>query len=199
MIDAPKTRAEAQCYRYRVWAGSPNGSPYRPTLCAYEVPEGGRSLLFRQCGKSPGFGPDNLYCRQHANIIQSANTTTHHPMNTTKPKLTDAEINVLIAEACGVEKVTSNAGKFVAWAVNDRWSATPPNYCADLNAMAEAEKTLDGTAKGMVYEFEVRAVICRDAKIRFAPLTTVGGFRLITANPRQRAEAFLRTLGKWTE
>jgi len=37
--------------RYRVWAGSPEGTPEDPTRCIAEVADGGRSPLFHQCGR----------------------------------------------------------------------------------------------------------------------------------------------------
>lgn len=62
----PKTRAEAEAHRYRCWAGSGNGSRFRPENCAAEVPDGGRSVLFHQCHNVPGKGPDGLFCAVHA-------------------------------------------------------------------------------------------------------------------------------------
>jgi hypothetical protein len=72
MIDYPKTRAEAECTRYRVWGGSPKGSPYNPKKCAMEVHDASRSCLFHQCNNKPGHGSDNLYCKMHANIVNRA-------------------------------------------------------------------------------------------------------------------------------
>jgi hypothetical protein len=58
----------------------------------------------------------------------------------------------------------------------------PPDYCNDLNAMHEAEKVL--TFKD--WEF-----YCDELG---------GSFQgCAHATARQRAEAFLRTLGKWEE
>ncbi len=60
-----------------------------------------------------------------------------------------------------------------------------PNYCVDLNAMHEAEKVLtDDQFKWYTYWVE-----------KLMPET---GFRfLLCATARQRAEAFVRSLGKW--
>ena len=52
--------------RYRVWAGSPKGSPERPDRCVIEVPDGGRSVLFHQCERNRGKGDGGLYCGLHA-------------------------------------------------------------------------------------------------------------------------------------
>jgi hypothetical protein len=56
------------------------------------------------------------------------------------------------------------------------------NYCTDLNAMNEAEETLkDGDFWTMAYNLPHQGAL---------------NFR---ATARERAEAFLRTLGKWEE
>lgn len=64
-----------------------------------------------------------------------------------------------------------------------------PDYCADLNAMHEAEKMLTGSLKSG-YGYELWDVVGSK---------TLGAFENINATARQRAEAFLRTLGKWEE
>jgi len=66
MFDYPLTAALAHARRYNTWAGNPDGSAFVPTRCAAEVADGGRSVLFHQCGNAPGYGPDSLYCRVHA-------------------------------------------------------------------------------------------------------------------------------------
>lgn len=65
MFDPPKTREDAVKRRYRQWAGSPKGTPYVPSRCAYEVPDSGRSPLSSQCSRNKGYGPNCLYCKQH--------------------------------------------------------------------------------------------------------------------------------------
>ena len=57
--------------RYRVWAGS-RGTPEDVTRCRYEVPDGDRSVLFHQCARKRGFGPDAAYCKQHSKDEQRA-------------------------------------------------------------------------------------------------------------------------------
>ena len=68
MIDFPKTVTEANQYRYGTWAGNPNGNVYRPLHCAYEVWRD--SFISHQCSRSNGYGPSNLYCKQHAKIVE---------------------------------------------------------------------------------------------------------------------------------
>lgn len=90
--------------------------------------------------------------------------------------MTNEQINVAIAEACG-------------------WKGCPecndpicednfiPNYCKNLNAMHQAEWSLtDDQLWRMAREIERN-----DEQWYFR------------ATARQRAEAFLRTLGKWKE
>lgn len=67
-MNDPMTRVEAENTRYRRWAGNPQGIAYAPALCAKNIPDGGRSVLFRQCRRKPGYGPDGLYCKQHAGM-----------------------------------------------------------------------------------------------------------------------------------
>lgn len=69
MINPPKTKQEAEKIKYGAWSGNPKGYPYNPDFCAYEVPDVVRSVLFHQCCRNPGHGPDALYCRQHAKIV----------------------------------------------------------------------------------------------------------------------------------
>lgn len=100
--------------------------------------------------------------------------------------MTDEQINQRIAEACGWKEVEP-------WLNGDRCfekSNTPcgyriedlPDYCNDLNAMHEAEKTMDEEQWHDYVEY-------------------VGGRweQAMHATARQRAEAFLRALGKWEE
>lgn len=88
--------------------------------------------------------------------------------------MTDEQINAAIAEACGWTCPSCDDPACS--------SALRPNYCNDLNAMHEAEEFLSGNLWiGYVNEL---------ANIE-------GNLFGIRATARQRAEAFLRTLGKW--
>ena len=60
------------------------------------------------------------------------------------------------------------------------------DYVNDLNAMHEAEKTLDTVMKRLDYWDHLY-------------MPTDNEFQACHATARQRAEAFLRTLGKWEE
>lgn len=68
MFNPPKTKAEAEAYRYTVWGGNPDGYRYRPLRCAFEVH---RNPIGCQCERRNGYGPDGLYCAQHAKKIKA--------------------------------------------------------------------------------------------------------------------------------
>lgn len=102
--------------------------------------------------------------------------------------MTDEQINQRIAEACGWEifnKPLTGYG-FAAYSKSPNGDPSPgiPDYCNDLNAMHEAEEFLSGNLWiGYVNDL---------ANIE-------GNLFGIRATARQRAEAFLRTLGNWQE
>lgn len=104
--------------------------------------------------------------------------------------MTDTEINQTIAEYIGYKPLpicTDMTGKPF-----DGWDE-PPNYCGDLNKMHEAEKALRRTcepAPHMVSERLGYADILKEQ---------TGSAGAIFATARQRAEAFLKTIGKWKE
>ena len=98
---------------------------------------------------------------------------------------------IAIAEACG-------------WKVHpkDKWVVIPPNsphsvqplhtlpdYLNDLNAMHEAEKTLN-PIQAAEYARILTSIAWQSEQPVFAPMT---------AKADQRAEAFLKTLNLWKE
>lgn len=83
--------------------------------------------------------------------------------------MTDEQINAAITEAIDADP---------------HWKCAK-DYCSDLNAMHEAERVL--MHADLLFEYGMH--ISRDHKYDY----------LLTATARQRAEAFLRTLGKWEE
>ena len=107
--------------------------------------------------------------------------------------MTNEQINIAIAEACGwVFKtnspfVISPEGKEL-WDDDDPltveialyWKRIP-DYCNDLNAMHEVEKTLNDAQYSCYQEW------CR----------VIVGYHWFSATATQRAEAFLKTIGKW--
>ena len=98
--------------------------------------------------------------------------------------MTNDKINAAIAEACGWTRVnaTHRSGKAPnADYVGDEFI---PDYCNDLNAMNNAEKELC-EQKSDLYFFVLHDV--------------AGNLMYHRATARERAEAFLLTLGKWEE
>lgn len=67
-----------------------------------------------------------------------------------------------------------------------------PDYPNDLNAMHEAEKTLsDADYNEYIHVLNSVCISTAEAGMK------QGRSRIMSATARQRAEAFLRTLGKW--
>ncbi len=95
---------------------------------------------------------------------------------------------IAIAEACN----------FPPWRFGASWIATAGleihgidgtrDYLKDLNAMHEAEKVLNASTQWSRYECELDNIVFRDATIKMWKATAA-----------QRAEAFLRTIGKWED
>jgi len=69
MIDPPKTLKEAEKIEYGSWAGNPKGRKYHRDFCAYEVYPAERLVISYQCSRKNGHGPERLYCKQHAKMI----------------------------------------------------------------------------------------------------------------------------------
>lgn len=107
--------------------------------------------------------------------------------------MTNEQINIAIAEACGWKPLiisTDMMGKpFPGW-------DEPPNYCNDLNAMNEAEKTLTNVQHRQ-YRREIWHSVNEDLssyeKVKAAKRAHFSSTAL------QKAEAFLRVKGKWEE
>lgn len=96
--------------------------------------------------------------------------------------MTDEQINAAIAEACGwgQKPVVNTDGKGRIWVTNC------PNYCNDLNAMREAEEALNTDELFEQYYLTLYE-------------TTRSTRWPVCAKARQRAEAFLKTIGKWKD
>jgi hypothetical protein len=94
----------------------------------------------------------------------------------------DKEINAAIAEACGWTGVNIYHRSGKPPKSDYIGNEFIPNYCLDLNAMHEAEKVLRGA------EWDTYVDLLADTWIQVAHATA-----------RQRAEAFLRTIGKWED
>jgi len=109
--------------------------------------------------------------------------------------MTDEQINVAIAKACGWTEIgeCENGGFRLRGFPSDRFEAHRkpiPNYCTDLNAMHEAEKVLTKDRNSYLTEL---AILVSTDDLRGLD----ADWPWVCATARQRAEAFLRTLGKW--
>lgn len=103
--------------------------------------------------------------------------------------MTDEQINRAIAETCGWKprrqtKLTRTGHFKVSY-------ENPPDYCTDLNAMHDAEILIQDRNKYL----NILASVTEP--IDGLPKDHDWAFTRATA--RQRAETFLRTLGKWEE
>jgi hypothetical protein len=120
--------------------------------------------------------------------------------------MTDRQINLAIAKACGWTDIRDSGvwHNFAPWGLPPQVKSPKetssdcisvpnfvPNYCNDLNAMHEAEKVLMLNDNWRMGEYEARL---------FNSVEEMNNVNLcFHATARQRAEAFLRTLGKWEE
>lgn len=100
--------------------------------------------------------------------------------------MTNEQINAAIAEVCGWTEIGICDCGFKISGIPPYRSAHKkhiPDYCADLNEMHDAEKACR-VNRNWIYLNELDLVCRVDA---------------VYATARERAEALLRTLGKWKE
>lgn len=98
---------------------------------------------------------------------------------------------IAIAEACGWRLLTKPQqfgnvflGAGCWWQDDQQRGGSCPDYLSDLNAMREAEEAL--------------AVQQQNIMLRIT-IDHIGVDRAMFATAAQRAEAFLRTIGKWED
>lgn len=119
--------------------------------------------------------------------------------------MTNDEINTEIVELCGWRWVPNpkikNPRRDVFWVAPgklgemelEEWKhgatdSKVPNYCEDLNWMNDAENVLNGEQIERYINYLMNIA---------GPAVVFQEFIYIPATALQRAEAFLRTLGKW--
>lgn len=110
--------------------------------------------------------------------------------------MTPEEINIAIAKACGWTNFRPTVPK--RGSLIPRFTADPPyrgdrkiipDYCNSLDAMHEAEKNLCNIVDMQPSDFIIYEGILME---------TCGRFEFhFNATASQRAEAFLKTIGKW--
>ena len=105
--------------------------------------------------------------------------------------MTKEQINIAIAEEQGWRHREGGM-----WYCPDG-STVPetliPNYTSDLNAIHEAEKSITDPRKMLDYFNHLSRYNDPDAR------SIQDSFNIITATTAQRAEAYLRTIGKWKD
>lgn len=122
---------------------------------------------------------------------------------------------IAIAEYCGWKDVRGHMGIPLEGGMlfpypehhEEDWRLKPfrglPDYVNDLNAMREAEKTIPKRHKSIYADNLMRAVgpdgesDMVDDYGEWSTSPTTSLFAILNATAAQRAEAFLKTIGKW--
>jgi hypothetical protein len=115
--------------------------------------------------------------------------------------MSEEQINIAIAEALGHKDIALRAiaegtgmdSEVLCSGTLGRGGYAIPNYCNDLNAMHGAEETLD-LQKAGVFAEQLRVTVYRTTRLTHVDS---GSFAHVHTTARQRAEAFLKTIGKW--
>lgn len=104
-----------------------------------------------------------------------------------KNKMNPEAQRIAIAEACGYKRLTQHEAVWSHKGSKIYTAGNLPNYLADLNAMRDAEMVL---APDQITDYLEWLGMCSgdDAHQVWA---------YVHATAAQRAEAFLRTIGKW--
>lgn len=121
--------------------------------------------------------------------------------------MTDQEMRIAIAEACGLERdgsvTPTPSGQPIFrewWQSTDAFRAHSiddlPDYLNDLNAMHEAEKLFSDE---QVQQYVEHLVTGTNARFKVGTHTNIHLWNIYHSTARQRAEAFLKAIGKWKE
>lgn len=103
--------------------------------------------------------------------------------------MTNEKMNIAIAEACGWNSDDIARGYTLC-----QFSESVPDYCNDLNAMHEAEKVFT-YEEAEQFEGELCYICGSENLHKEYPLPFE--FSVAHASATKRAEAFLKTIGKW--
>jgi hypothetical protein len=106
--------------------------------------------------------------------------------------MTPERQNQVIAELCGWTSFGFCGGKVAAYPPGKRMWELVPRYTTDLNACHEMEAKLDFRVR-FQYQHELDKLTATEKD----PHCSCWDF--IHATAAQRAEAFLRTMGRWEE
>jgi len=109
--------------------------------------------------------------------------------------MTEEQQRIAIAEACGW-----HCNQFGLWGIDfaDGVSGSPPDYLNDLNAMHEAENSVIFADSSLAEEYGMRLGKTYHPRW-FIDVTGSQLAAMCHATAAQRAEAFLRTIGKWED
>jgi hypothetical protein len=88
------------------------------------------------------------------------------------------------------EQINAAIAKLVGW-INRGLNYNYPDYCNDLNAMHEAEKVIE------ISYYREYTNLLYDIALKVNKETNI--WMPYSSTARQRAEAFLRTIGRWEE
>ena len=118
--------------------------------------------------------------------------------------MTPEKQRIAIAEACGWTEIEPCT---CCDEVSRGYTPRPgthkkhlPDYLNDLNAMHEVEKVLWDTGKAMEFTNQIVGIVCSARGFRRDKGTSDDHLMCLShATAAQRAEAFLRTIGKWEE
>lgn len=122
-------------------------------------------------------------------------------------KMTDHEINAAIAEALGWSNIQLIEGVLQGHTElcvkrNANYFLPISDYCNDLNAMHEAEKWLLNNKPLLWAEYKngLWQMFCAlPGQLPEKATGQLNGDDTLHATARQRAEAFLKTVGKWKD
>jgi hypothetical protein len=113
--------------------------------------------------------------------------------------MNENEQQIAIAEFCGFVKIgTAPFSNGRLEGIKEGVEMFLPDYLHDLNAMHEAEKRIVRLDMWVKYSYSLSEKVCCDADepLNNDPETMFG---MIHATTSQRAEALLRTIGKWKD
>ena len=111
--------------------------------------------------------------------------------------MTEQDQRIVIAEACGWTGMNSDEADDGFRDENGVWHSVPPDYLHDLNAMHEAENVKTIWRSPYFLDNLHHVILPHRDKMEWS--FEVDGLPMIHATATQRAEAFLRTIGKWKE
>jgi len=102
--------------------------------------------------------------------------------------MSDEQINIAIAEHCGWKEIRLDETHHIYGGIepDNGFRVAIPNYCKNLNAMHEAEKE----------HILIDSILTDKYSHNLYDASDLPSF---SSTARQRAEVFLKTIGKWNQ